>query len=106
MKKTLLGLLMLAAGTSLFANAPQISPEKLMGMGFENYEIDGQMIPIMTLLYDTDGDGVEDAKFSHVYIPYDETRIATRLIEYAFDWNKNGNYEEGEKTRVEYEDNQ
>ncbi len=103
MKKALIGLAMLASTISLFGDAPSISPEKLMGMGFEDYEINGQVYPVMTLMYDTDGDGAEDAKFTYQFIPYDEARIATRLIEYAIDWSKNGMYEDGEKTRVEHD---
>ena len=97
---------MLLGGAPLFATEiPKIDMSKLMGMGTEMYEVEDGFYLMATAIFDLNEDGYEDAKFVYQFIPYDENRFATRIFEYMIDWNKNGTYEEIEKVRVEYDNN-
>jgi len=98
---------MLLGGAPLFATEiPKMDMSRLMGAGTEIYEFeDGYLYSMKTAMFDLDGDGLEDAKFVYQFIPYDENRIVTRLYEYMIDWNKNGLYDESEKVRVDYDNN-
>ena len=99
------GLMMLLAGTPLFATEiPKMDMSKLMGMGTEMYEFEDGLYPMLTAMFDNDGDGFEDAKFVYHMMPYDESRSSTFLFEYMIDWNKNNQYEDREKVRINYEE--
>ena len=89
-------------GTDDEENIPMINPLTIIGIGTEIYEINGGKYNVMILMCDTDNNGIEDSKFTYLYIPYDKARVSTELIEYAFDWNKNRTYQISEKIEKKF----
>ena len=96
---SLLGMLaspLMAQNRLVLGDVPAINPNSLMGVSFGVYSEEFP-IPVMVVLFDTNHDGWEDARFIYSMNPYADGMMMTEnLIEYGIDWNKNGFYEDSE----------
>ncbi len=87
---------LMAQNRLVLEDVPAINPNSLMGVSFGTYS-EGLPIPVMVVMYDTNHDGWEDARFIYLMKPYADGMMMTDgLIEYGIDWNKNGIYEDRE----------
>ena len=116
MKKTLLALLLTVAGIAgLSAQTTDEPPEPIRTVKPEEVPV---MNPIeMTRIvfsmidddqgyinmgYDTDGDGIEDARFVYGYIFVEGNVMDTGLIMYAFDEDRNSYFDANEWITIDY----
>ena len=71
-------------------------PSLLMGIGFGIFSEENPF-PIVFLMYDTNKDGFEDARYVYSANPYSVEMISVgSLINYYIDWNKNMQYGDNE----------
>ena len=92
----LLSIPLMSQNKLVLEDVPAVNPNSLVGFEFDLYG--EEQIPVISLIYDTNHDGAEDARFIYSISPYSETVVGTdNLLSYMFDWNRNGVYEEREQ---------